>query len=90
MENRQMAKHGDLFNLFFHFQGRRVDEINFILFGIMKNGCSSGRNLLLYVFIKKGDKTDYRGTSQAANYIPNFIQYYPLKVNYIHRQNYWG
>jgi len=60
-----------------------------ILFGISKNCHSSGSNLLLYLFIKRGSKTDcsnYRGMSLLPTTYNVLYSY--LKVNSIRRQNY--
>jgi hypothetical protein len=52
-----------------------------ILFGIRKNCHSGGRNLLLYLFMKKGDKSDnsnYRGISllpTAYNILSSILLY---------------
>jgi uncharacterized membrane protein YidH (DUF202 family) len=61
-----------------------------ILFEITKNCHTSGRNLLLHIFLRMIKMTIVIvGGITATTYIQNFMQHSSLMVNSIYRQNYW-
>jgi hypothetical protein len=71
--------------------GGKTFTVRFInllfLFGIRRNCLRCGRSQSLYLSIRRAKKQIY---ITFANYVQNFIQHPALKVNSIHRGNYWG
>jgi len=62
------------------------------LFAIRRNCPRSGWSRTLYLFKRRAIKqiVEIIGAYHFCNYVQNFIQHSPIKVNAIYRGNYWG
>jgi hypothetical protein len=70
--------------------GGTIESVRSINLLIHKKGLRMGRNLSLYLFLRRGIQqiVELQRNITFVSYIQKFIQHPPVKVNFVCRENY--